>query len=169
MRRYQKKKEESDEVELKQNIRLSDLKNYKNLKPIKLFILLVLIPLCIGAFVYYLCCPDVLFVKCLDRYTGIGFHFPQEVSRNVVLVFFRNYILDLLWAFSMTCMICIILWKSRFYRFAFSIPLITGILLEFFQKEHVLSGTFDYYDIMFEFVGVVIALVVCEILRRNKQ
>ena len=74
--------------------------------------------------------------------------------------FFKYYLPDMLWAFSLGC--------SFFYGYCnwfakIIAPILLGSAIEICQYIGLLFGTGDIFDIIVEFIGAILALVVCYI------
>lgn len=116
------------------------------------YILNFALPVFCGGILYYLFCPDTLFVMKLDSFLGVAVHFPLKTEENIILSLLRCYLFDVLWAYSLV----FILYFSqdndthkviRSFMFAW----ILGILMEFAQLRGLCAGTFDMADIAVEF------------------
>jgi len=117
----------------------------------------VVLPLLIGAVIYYLFFPNVLFVIRIDSILGFGFHLPiSSVKNNFILLVTRCFMLDMLWAYAFTWLSYLILEK---YKVAITISAIFCILIEVIQIFSFVPGTFDVLDIIFEIVAVLLAAI----------
>lgn len=110
-----------------------------------------IIPLIIGGGLYYLFCPQVLFVKQLDLLFGVGFHVSQ--IRNSFFMVFRNYFFDFVWAYSFSSAVSAIS-ENKVIRL--SIPIIFVSVLEVMQMFIPKWGTFDLIDIIIEVIASLI-------------
>lgn len=98
----------------------------KEIKRTVFLIINILIPIGLGAVIYYLVLPDVLFVKQIDLLLGKAMHF--EVANDISVVkFIRNYFLDMLWAYALVFALSLIicrnaaqLWETFMIAFIFS-------------------------------------------------
>lgn len=130
-------------------------------KKAKLIFLTILGPLFFGAIFYYVCCPDVFFVKSVDRVTNLSFHIPRYIANKAVIRFLRNYLLDLIWAFALANAVHLIYWDSKIHNIlVVAIPSFVGIILELLQKFELTIGTFDFFDIISEVIGSFFALLI---------
>jgi len=135
----------------------------------KLLLLETIIPLMVAGVIYYFFCPDVYFVKMLDRIFAIGER-HKVISNDAVVLFLRNFGLDFVWAFSFSVLISFFVEKRKWLRVV--IPFSMGLLIEILQKYHVISGTFDYFDILAEALGIALAYIICllqEVLINEKK
>ena len=75
--------------------------------------------------------------------------------------FLRNYVSDVLWAYSLGCAISLVLGYSR-KKILYVILLCSGFvsILEILQKTGIFHGTFDFFDILLEICAVCMALII---------
>lgn len=119
----------------------------------------VFCPLVLGGLFYYYFCPDVHYVSLIDGVIKHGIHAPKHLVVNPVIVFIRNYIIDMLWAISMASTIALILIGNRKVYWLVFVPVIIGLVLELLQKKGLITGTFDVIDILFELMGAIIVYI----------
>lgn len=126
------------------------------------FILNVIVPLVIGATIYYLFYPDTLFVRFLDRIIGISNHVPMIID-DFVLMIIRNYLLDILWAYSLMSLTLLLFGIDKN-------TIITVFIFEWIMESvqllPFLPGTFDIFDILVEMLANIFA---CIIYKRRDQ
>lgn len=110
-----------------------------------------ILPILIGALLYYILSPDVLFVKQIDMFVGGGIHFPSLMEEYGIVQLIRNYGMDVLWGYSLLYAMCLILdnntakrWKIFIIAFSFS------VIMELLQLTPFVKGTFDIWDIIIE-------------------
>lgn len=123
----------------------------------------VIIPIFVGGLIYYLFCKDVLFVKTIDEIVGLKFEIGLK-SEALIFRLIRNYLLDMLWAYSLTFLITLILkpcGKKIFICALISVA--TGTLLELLQLFNLTSGVFDVWDIFTESLSSLFAVLVFNI------
>lgn len=115
------------------------------------YILNCVLPIFCGAILYYLFCPDTLFVMKIDSILGVAVHVPLRTERNIVLNLFRCYLFDVLWMYSLV-FILYFLQDNDTHKVirSFMIAWILGILMEFAQLRGLCAGTFDVADIIVE-------------------
>lgn len=130
-------------------------------------ILVIFLPMILGLFLYLLFRPTSIYI----------FEFIRVINLEDQLLHLREYIKPLenymplwivyslptmLWAFSLTCLICII-WSKDFTNIFFLIYLLTAIAIilgsEILQLLGYLPGTFSYMDLSFNFFGIVLGLI----------
>ena len=132
------------------------------------FILLnICIPVIIGSVVYYLFFPDVLFVRMIDSIVGSGVHLEINISSRMAMII-RYYLFDVLWAYSLTCLITGIIGTDCPNRKL----VLAGIILfetimETIQLAPGINGTFDVCDIVVE--AVVSILVINYFFRKGDR
>lgn len=131
-------------------------------------IVFVLIPLIIGAILYYIFCPDVWFVKAIDGWI-LQINRPEaDQLPHPFLKFIRNYGFDLVWAFAMTNALFIIFSNNAKPIIIFMlIPVILGIAMEILQLLGIAQGTFDLWDVLAEGSGSVLGAIIIKNYRRH--
>ncbi len=114
----------------------------------------VVLPIVLGAFVYYLISPDVLFVKQIDSFWGSGIHMTLISGKNPCIIFIRNYLLDMLWGYALV--------YALFFSLGNNVASLKGVFLiafsfsaaiELFQLAPMIQGTFDLWDICGELLA----------------
>ncbi len=114
----------------------------------------------ISGLLYYLFCPEVLFVKTIDSllpfdYTRTAFAFSGPI------LFIRGHLFDFLWSYAFADAILAYNPLSKKMRmFALSISAVVGTALELLQLSGAISGTFDPLDILFEILGALLAMLI---------
>lgn len=116
-----------------------------------IMVLHILCPIAIGALVYYLTSPDVLFIQKAKTFI--------DVTDSVFLRLVRNYLPDMMWGYSLVFALFYIIgnttadiWKVLGIAFPFSAA------MEMMQKTSFIPGTFDVFDIFVEFLAEIIAV-----------
>ena len=130
------------------------------------FMVCVLLPLLLGGILYYIFCPNVFFVKCIDSVTGIEVHLRPDMN-NLIMRLVRFYGFDIIWAYSFTNMFFILVsilhnWRNRYIL----IPTVFVSSIELLQKTDIMHGTFDYIDIVVQIIGSLFAMVIINILKQ---
>lgn len=130
----------------------------------------IAIPVIAGAVIYYLFCPNVIFVRALDCIFAKMAEIRNICSVNINAVsFFRNYFLDMLWSYALVFAVFIFLKESRnSLRKTFVITAVFAALLELMQAIPAVSGTFDWLDILAEILSEVIAIIFIKMHMRRK-
>lgn len=123
----------------------------------------------IGAFLYYLFCPEVLFVKWIDFICPLNIHITLDINHNIFTKLFRYYFFDFLWAFSFTNTIFLLL-KNKAIAPGLSciITVCTGFFLDLLQRFEIVHGTFDFIDILVELFGSLGAVIIIKFIYRRK-
>ena len=137
----------------------------------KCFIIInILLPILLGAGIYYLASPEVIFVKILDKFLGISFHFSGLNINNFLFKFIRNYFLDMLWGYSFAFAVYLVMdnntakLKKTFYiAFGFA------AIMEILQITSIVKGTFDIWDIFVEFLAVMTAVFIINKLQFRRR
>jgi hypothetical protein len=121
------------------------------------------IALLLGLFIYIVFRPDTYISKYLLGYTHLRtFSNYILVKDNCIILFTRNYLCDILWAYALT----FAAWTVGFSRVRREYLSLGGscilfeLLVEIMQKFHIISGTFDILDILMEIAATWIALVI---------
>lgn len=118
------------------------------------FILNIIVPLVVGALIYYILFPDIIFVKTIDELIGVSFHISVKIG-NVVIRYLRYYLLDLLWAYSLMSLVSMMFKDSKA---VYVISFVFIIAMEMIQKVPGIPGTFDVIDIVIEMIAGLIAI-----------
>lgn len=122
---------------------------------IKWLIINSIVPVLVGAFFYYIFCPDVVFVKKIDDIIHLNAHCYLD---NEIVAFSRNYLLDALWAYAFMNAIYFIMGDNiKGLIFCCCCTSILAVILEVLQLSQVLSGTFDIVDIIVELNSIGLA------------
>ena len=118
----------------------------------------IAVPLIMGAVIYYLISPEVIFIKMFSTHGGIPTPL-KLIQSHVIYRFIRNYFLDMLWAYAlMNTLIFLIGKSSSTMKISVSIAVIFTVILEGVQLTSFVSGTFDVWDIMVEIIGELFAV-----------
>lgn len=124
-----------------------------------------IVPIVIGAIIYYLIDPSVIFVRWIDLLLGNSYHF-NITSNYFIWKAIRNYLFDYIWSYSLVFAICYV--KSQFSFFqVMTVSIGLGLVFELLQSLECFPGTFDYMDIIVQVVSVFSALIYIMAKRRN--
>ena len=137
-------------------------------KNFRFYLFNICIPLIIGGILYYLFFPNVSFVRMAD--SVLPFTFDRSVFFIVIPKLVRNYIFDLLWAYSLTFALYMIVSDSqrRFQALCFlAIPVI--LFSEAIQLLPYISGTFDFFDIMIELLACFTAIIILYVKEKTHE
>lgn len=144
-----------------------------NKKNIIFFGMNIIIPLLAGVFLYIWMRPDTYISIYVYNFLDLsvndlkfGFSLPHLLSS-----FLRNFSCDMLWAYSLTFTVFVILGlKYESLKPTLIICSMFEIGIELLQKFGVISGTFDFLDILLEFCIIIFAIIVIFFtLRRVKN
>ena len=95
-----------------------------------------------GAILYFCFCPDVIFVKALDKIIWTRFHI--SISRPDILpAVIRNYMFDFLWSWSLAGLMNLIIGYDDFPVICVFVPICLGVIMETLQMIGLASGTAD--------------------------
>ena len=121
----------------------------------------MIFPIILGAMLYYLLSPEVIFVKWIDDFSGTSFHISGIDTDNMLLGFIRNYFLDILWGYALVFALFLVrgnntadLMKTFLIAFLFSST------MELLQITPVAKGTFDVWDIFVMFLAEAVAVFI---------
>ncbi len=121
----------------------------------------ILIPIFLGAIIYYFISPEVMFVKIIDSGLGLKRYFGIWTSDNLIFIFIRNYFLDMLWAYALVISLFLIIGNEKECVFSvFLIAFSFSIILELLQIIPFVRGTFDLFDIAVEFLTEGFAVII---------
>ena len=130
----------------------------------RLFLIInVLIPLLIGALLYYVFSPDVIFVSFIDSFLGrMGIHINYiDYGGTVILRFVRNYLLDMIWAYTLVFAMSFILCNNAAEIMKMMIIIVCfTVVMEMLQCTNLVNGTFDILDIVVELLAEFIAVFI---------
>lgn len=116
----------------------------------------VCVPIMIGAFLYYIFCPDVLFVKTIDSWTGLNLHIDINYD-NMWIRLVRFYLFDFLWAYSLM-FLALSLSGRKNYKFIIPAVLLFELAMELIQLASAIKGTFDIFDLFTELIANVLVI-----------
>ena len=124
--------------------------NTKNIK-ILLLISNAILPLIFGLGIY-------VFMKSgtyINSFLNLDFSY---VPKTILGFFVVNWFCDFLWSYSLVFTLYLVLYPFK-NRLVFSclISAFSGFILEILQGISILSGTFDWWDIVIELVAVFLA------------
>ena len=114
----------------------------------------IIIPLVLSSLIYYLFCPEVIFVK------NIVFTIPSDPLFTLV----RNYFMDMSWAYALTFSIYYIT-DNR--NKTFVTASIFTVLSETLQLTPLISGTFDIVDIVSMLHSICICILVIDFFQKR--
>lgn len=127
--------------------------------------------LVIGLIVYVCFRPDTYVSQVVYDVLGIS---PDVVLSATwlptwLLLFVRNFLADIIWAYALTFTVCYILWdQSKSMLPIFGIVATFEICIEVSQKLGIMPGTFDWWDIFLEICITAFVMLLIKILSKGK-
>ena len=115
----------------------------------------VLVPLLIGAVIYYLFFPKTIFVALIDKFLGFSYHIT--INPNCFVRILRCYLLDFLWAYAFTSFV---VWILEYKKWVLALTAVFMVSMELLQLFFPALGTFDIFDILAEIVAGIIAVFI---------
>ena len=99
------------------------------------------------------------------EYTGLmkSILLMRDVSQNYMLLpdWLYYALPDGLWTYSFTSSFILIWGHSSSLKYWLVVPLSLSLIPEFLQFFNLLSGTFDWNDLFFQFFGFIFSIVFC--------
>ena len=130
----------------------------------------IIIPLIVGGILYYLLCPEVIFVKIIEQYMNLNIHIQYSENKNTLSMLFRNYFFDYIWAYTFFQTLYLINSKgTKAHLINCIISITLGSVLEVFQFMRIVYGTFDIWDIVVEMTGVLSAFIIIKNFWRKQN
>lgn len=119
------------------------------------------VPLLLGLAIY-------VFMKngtYINSFLGVEFNYSPK---TVLGIFIANWFCDFLWSYALVFALYLVLspFKNNLI-FSCVTSALLGLILELLQGTNILSGTFDWWDIIIEIVAVIIALLILK--KTNKK
>jgi hypothetical protein len=125
-------------------------------------------PILMGFILYVLFRPDTHISKLV--YTYIGIEYTGIPIFNVFTSFIKNFACDILWAYSLTFTVSLLLGQGKKqFKFSFVVCAFFEILMELLQMTQLIGGTFDILDILFEIMTTAIALLIIIKYRKKRS
>lgn len=134
------------------------------------FMMNIAIPIIGGVFIYIIARPDTYISQWIYRLLGVSLSSEKlrVAMPSLFWIFICNYAADILWAYSLTFAVCIVLSDSlKNYLPIFIICIVFEIIMELSQLLDALPGTFDLWDIALEICATVIASLNIKHIRRK--
>lgn len=136
----------------------------------KVIVLNMIVPIILGALIYYLMSPEVIFVKQIENFLEIKFRISDISMDNVFLRFVRNYFLDMLWGYALVFSLFLVNGNNTAeLKRILVIAFVFSAIMEVLQITPFAKGTFDVYDVIVELLAEVMAVFIIKnfLLRRN--
>jgi hypothetical protein len=145
---------------------------YKNrLTLIFLVFVHCVLPTLFGGMIYVLFRP--LSLKMFDWFEFIGFMDPilsmRAASKNYLLLpdWFYYALPDGLWTYAFTSSFILIWGNSTGLKYWLAIPLFLSLIPEVLQFFNLLTGTFDWNDLLFQLFGFISSIVYFKVLKAS--
>lgn len=136
----------------------------------RFWIMHMVLPIIVGACIYYLIAPDVIFVKKINMTVGFKLYVSQEFTSLFFIKLLRNYLLDFLWGYSLLCSLFFAMGKNTAeWRKILLLAFGFSTAMEFLQMSPSVKGTFDVVDIIVELVAEICAVLIIDIYIRRKR
>ncbi len=131
---------------------------------------MIVFPIVVGLIVYLIFKPSAYVSKLIIDCLGLE-EINIQTSNNWFWNYIHYYLCDFLWAFSLTSVVALILDNNRFKAFlSVLICSFVGTIVELMQMWKFISGTFDIVDLVVEFIGSILSIIIVMIyLRRNQN
>ena len=132
----------------------------------------ILVPIIIGAAIYYVISPNVIFVQQLDSLLAREIHVNTAYSNTSIIRFVRNYLLDMMWGYALVFALFFVMGNNTADLKKIFLPaFLFTLAMEFLQLTPIAHGTFDLWDIFVEFLAEAVAVFIIKILqlRRNSK
>lgn len=147
---------------------MKDVMKFMNKKGI--MILHIICPIVIGALVYCMVSPNVIFIKRMEDLIGGSVYMPVFRTDCAFLRLLRNYLPDMMWGYSLVfALFCVAgnnvadIWRVFWMAFIFS------AVMEAMQKTSFIPGTFDVFGIFAEFLAEVAAIYIIHKLHSREE
>ena len=128
-------------------------------------ILNVMIPLIVGAVIYYVFFQETIFVRLIDDIFGLGYHMSLNFE-NVFVRLIRFYLLDFLWAYAM---MSFVLWSFGTDRKTVIGIVLFEIVMETIQLFPFVKGTFDVCNIGIEIAADILVILLFRRRLKNEK
>lgn len=124
-------------------------------------VLHILCPIVLGAIIYCLMSPDVIFVKKINNFISITESIPVFPADSAFLRFIRNYLPDMAWGYSLVFVLFSIIGNDTAdIGKVFWTAFLFSATMEIMQKTSFFPGTFDAFDIFTQFLAETIAVYI---------
>ena len=119
----------------------------------------VIVPLLFGLAIYLFCYNNTYINNGFKNIFGISP--PHIYFDNAYFKFLTCWACDILWAYSLTfaLFLCFKDFKKPLLicgTISFSLT----IVIELLQIEHIITGTFDFWDIILEIIAILFAIII---------
>lgn len=118
----------------------------------------IILPLLLGAAVYFFTSEDVIFVEMVSSLFGKAIRNGCVVTYSGVTRLVRYYMPDVIWAYALVFALYFSLGNNAArVKIVFVIAVIFSSIMEVIQLFPVIPGTFDLIDILVEAIAEIIA------------
>ncbi len=123
----------------------------------------IIVPLLLGALLYFIVAPDVIFVNVLGSFMGSE---TAVVSQPETFLdyFVRYYMMDMLWGYSLVFTLFLCLGNNAAIKKVFIIAFVFSTVMELLQLTAIVPGVFDVWDILMEGIAEAIAAFIIKTL-----
>ena len=124
------------------------------------FIINTLLPLILGTIVYLSLKPNAYISSII--YKWLPFHISiSPFEKNILTIFIHGYFCDMLWAYAFMITLCFSsAYQTNLKAYIVIACIIFESLIELLQYLHIISGTFDLWDIILEILMNLLAIVI---------
>lgn len=129
------------------------------MKKKKLFIFFnIIIPLSLGLVIYLFCYETTYITTCFEAV--FEYTLPYFYSDSIIYQILTCWACDILWAYSLTFSLFLCL-KNFNHALLLSSALsaILSLTIEILQIPHIVNGTFNVLDIIFELTAIIVAVI----------
>lgn len=125
-------------------------------------------PIILGIAIYLIIKPNAYISYIIYKY--LPFQLSISLSpRNIITIFIHNYLCDILWAYAFMMTLCFTSAYQCTLRFHTVIAcIIFELFIEILQYFHIISGTFDFMDIIWEILANLLALAIWKYNKKKK-
>lgn len=126
----------------------------------------IFIPLLIGTCIYALFRPDTYIARCFNSLCQTSLSWDFQFVTDYI--FLRYFACDMLWAYALYVAIAVFVEKQKL-ALTGGLSLGLCILVEVMQRIGIFNGTGDIWDVFFEGMAIMIAVVVLAIYERKRN
>lgn len=135
-----------------------------------LYVLHALTALFLGLVYYLIRRPDILVCRLVFRLTDLQIPQAWYLYSHPLLHITDCYLADFLWAYALTFTIGAVFYGKRNWRVGLVMCLAADFFMELTQGLHLLSGTFDWMDILVQLgATLLVQWMIHKRERRNKH
>jgi len=127
----------------------------------------IILPVVAGTLIYIFFRPDTYISGCFSKAFGVTGPDMSEAVPDWVALICRNFLSDMLWAYALTVTVVLIMDDGG--KYSVWICLIFELSMELCQKAGILSGTFDWLDIILEICASALAALIIKQTKERMQ